>query len=397
MNRVPGRIARDIAAFSGALLGPAFLTAILQAVRPAQQRDYVFLYMGLVAVIAVLSGLLPALLAATASFALVDYFFVPPIHTLSIHGADLLNLAIFFGTAGLVGGLASNRRRALLRSQELARQLQLANTEMTRLNREQAEAAEAAVRVARAEQQVQALEELDRNRRELLANVSHDLRTPIGTILTDSTNMLRTQQINVSVRNRLEAIVAEARRLNRLVSDMLDMARIEGGVLQLTLEALPVREAIAAAAERLKNSSPGRTVEWNEADASISVLADWGRLGQIFDNLLANADHAAPPGTAIVVEVSREPGGLVAIRVVDSGPGVPAEVRSQLFTRFTKGKDAPSDRTGLGLAITSGLVEAHGGTIVLEDRPSPGASFRFTLPDGASGSAEPTTSTAATN
>jgi two-component system sensor histidine kinase KdpD len=259
---------------------------------------------------------------------------------------------------------------------------------LTRRNREQAEAAEAAVRVARAEQQVQALEQLDRDRRDLLANVSHDLRTPIGTILTDSTNMLRTQQINVSVRNRLEAIVAEARRLNRLVSDMLDMARIEGGALQLTFEALPVNDAVAAAAERLKNSSPGRTVEWNEADANVSVLADWGRLGQIFDNLFANADHAAPPDSAIVVEVSRESSGLVAIRVVDSGPGVPPDLRSQLFTRFAKGKDAPSDRTGLGLAIARGLVEAHGGTIVLEDRPSGGATFRFTLPAAGSSSGE---------
>lgn len=373
-------MARDLAGYGAALLGPALLTAILQPVGAARQRDYVFLYMGMVAVIAVLRGLLPAVLAAAVSFALVDYFFVPPIHTLTIHGPDLINLAVFLGTAGTVGGLASNRRHAFLQSQQLARQLQQANAELTRLNREQAEAAEAAIRLARAEHQVQVLDQLNRDRRDLLANVSHDLRTPIGTILTDSTNMLRTQQINASVRNRMEAIVAEARRLNRLVSDVLDMARIEGGALQLTLEPLRAREAIAAAAERLRNSSPDRRVEWNDDEADVSVLADWGRLGQIFDNLLANADHAAPRGTPIVVEVSREATGPVTVRVTDSGPGVPPELRGQLFTRFARGKDTESDRTGLGLAITKGIVDAHGGTILLEDRPRGGASFRFTLP-----------------
>jgi len=380
MNPPAARMARDLAGYGAALLGPALLTAILQPVGAARQRDYVFLYMGMVAVIAVLRGLLPAVLAAAVSFALVDYFFVPPIHTLTIHGPDLINLAVFLGTAGTVGGLASNRRHAFLQSQQLARQLQQANAELTRLNREQAEAAEAAIRLARAEHQVQVLDQLNRDRRDLLANVSHDLRTPIGTILTDSTNMLRTQQINASVRNRMEAIVAEARRLNRLVSDVLDMARIEGGALQLTLEPLRAREAIAAAAERLRNSSPDRRVEWNDDEADVSVLADWGRLGQIFDNLLANADHAAPRGTPIVVEVSREATGPVTVRVTDSGPGVPPELRGQLFTRFARGKDTESDRTGLGLAITKGIVDAHGGTILLEDRPRGGASFRFTLP-----------------
>jgi len=380
MKPAAWRLAKDVAAYAAALVGPVLLTAILQPVGVAQQRDYVFLYMGMVAVIAVLRGLFPAVLAAVVSFALVDYFFVPPIHTLTIHGPDLINLAVFFGTAGTVGGLASNRRHALLQSQQLARQLQQANAELTRLNREQAEAAEAAIRLARAEHQVQVLDELNRDRRDLLANVSHELRTPLGTILTDSTNMLRTQQINASVRNRLEAIVAETRRLNRLVSDVLDMARIEGGALQLTLEPLPVREAIAAAAERLRNSSPHRRVEWDDVEAGVSVLADWGRLGQVFDNLFANADHAAPQGTPIVVEVRQESTGPVTIRVTDSGPGVSPELRGQLFTRFARGKDRGSDRTGLGLAITKGIVEAHGGTILLEDRPRGGASFRFTLP-----------------
>lgn len=372
---------QEPAGYLAALVGPAILTAVLQPVGASRQRDYIFLYVGLVAVIGVLRGLLPALLAAAVSFVLVDYSFVPPIHTLTIADEpDLVNLAVFFGAAGIVGSLASNRRRAYLQAQHLTRQLQQLNAELTRLNREQAEAAQAAIRLARTEQQVTALQQLDRDRRDLLANISHDLRTPIGSILTDSTNMLRTQEMNASVRYRLEAIASEARRLNQLVSDMLDLARIEGGALQLTLEPVQVRDAIAAAAERLEHKSPDRPVRWEGREAAVSVLADWNRLGQILDNLLANADHAAPAGTLIEVAVSQDQGDVVTIRVIDSGPGVPADLRDRLFTRFMKGKGEAGDGSGLGLAITKGLVEAHAGTIALEDRPQGGASFRFTLP-----------------
>lgn len=377
---VEGRL-QEIAGYTAAILGPAILTAILAQLGAGQQRDYIFLYIGLVAVVGVLRGLLPALLAAAVSFLLVDFFFVPPVHTLTIADEpDLVNLIVFFGTAGLVGTLASNRRRAYVQSQQLTRQLQQLNEELTRLNREQAEAAQSAIRLARTEQQVAALQQADQDRRDLLANISHDLRTPIASIMTDSTNMLRTQEMNASVRYRLESIAGEARRLNTLVSDILDMARIEGGALQLTLEPVHVKDAIAAAEERLKHTSPDRELKWKDADASVTVLADWKRLGQIFDNLLSNADRAAPAGTPIEVKVSQDGSGYVTMRVIDSGPGVPAELRDHLFTRFVKSKDQGGDGTGLGLAITKGLVEAHAGTIALEDRPEGGASFRFTLP-----------------
>jgi two-component system OmpR family sensor kinase len=141
-----------------------------------------------------------------------------------------------------------------------------------------------------------------------------------------------------------------------------------------------VRDALEAAVERLHKGSPDRQVEWNAGDAAVSVLADWDRLGQIFENLLSNADRFAPPGTPIVVAVSQEDPGLVTIRVSDSGPGVPVELRPRLFGRFVKGETEPGGGTGLGLAIVRGLVEAHAGTISLEDRPGGGTTFRFTLP-----------------
>jgi K+-sensing histidine kinase KdpD len=365
-----------------ALIGPAVLTALLVMVSGADKRDYVFLYLGLVAAVGVARGLWPALLAAAISFAFLDYFFVEPYYTFTISRThDLLNLVVFLVTASLVGALASRRRRALLESQALARQLREVNAELVHLNKEQAEAAQAALRLARSEQQIRALQEADRLRRELLANVSHELRTPLGTILTESTDPSAARTVAEAER-RLATVAAEARRLEALVNDMLDMARIEGGALDLQLEPLSLDDAIAAATERLHHASPNRAVEWDGPAARVDVLADWGRAGQVLDNLLANADRFAPLDSPITVEVSRDQPGLATIRVIDRGPGVAAELRERVFERFVRGDskgDQAQSGTGLGLAIVKGLVEAHAGTVALDDSPD-GAVFRFTLP-----------------
>ena len=368
-----------------AMVGPAVLTAVLVGITGAEKRNYVFLYIGLIAAVGVARGLWPALLAAVVSFAFLDYFFVPPYYTFTISDQqDLLNLVVFVATASLVGVLASRRRRALLQSDALAGQLREVNAELIHLNKEQAEAAQAALRLARSEQQIRALQEADRLRKELLANVSHELRTPLGTILTESTDRSAPLTVEEAER-RLATVAAEARRLEALVDDMLDMARIEGGALDLDLEPLRLDDAIAAAAERLQHASPNRAVEWNRPAAEVDVLADWARLGQVLDNLLANADRFAPANSAITVKVSKEEPGLVTIRVIDNGPGVATELRDRIFERFvrgdSKGDQPPSVGTGLGLAIAKGLVEAHAGSVALEESSDGGgAVFRFTLP-----------------
>ena len=174
----------------GAFGAPVALTAVLLPLGGQQQRYYVFLYLGLVAVLATIWGLWPALVAAAVSFVCVDYFFVAPYATLSIANlTDLVNLVVFFGAAGLVGAVASRRRREQLRAEALARALGQANQELLRLNREQAAAAQAELRLARTEEQVRSLQESERIHRDLLANISHDLRTSIGTILTETTNL----------------------------------------------------------------------------------------------------------------------------------------------------------------------------------------------------------------
>jgi two-component system sensor histidine kinase KdpD len=364
------------------LAGPAIVTAVLVNFSNQIQRDYVFIYLGLVAVVGVFRGLWPALVCAAFSFLLVDYFFVPPVGTLTIADEqEIVNLVAFLATAGLVGWLGSRRRTAQLHAEALARQLQDANSELIRLNKEQAEAATAALRLARSEQQIRALQESDRLRRELLANVSHELRTPLGTILTESTDGAR-RRTQADVTRSLQTIAAEARRLKALVDDMLDMTVIESGALELDLVPTDLADAIEAAVERLHRASPNREVVSDAGSAHVEVIADWKRVGQVFDNLLSNADRFAPPATPITVTAGHEEPGLVTVRVIDRGPGVPAEMRERIFERFFRGDgNGTVGGTGLGLAIVKGLVEAHAGTVAVEDGTRPGATFRFTLPE----------------
>jgi K+-sensing histidine kinase KdpD len=366
-----------------ALAGPPILTTLLVHVG-RNQRDYVFLYLALVAVLGVLRGLWPALVAAAVSFLLLDYFFVQPLYTFTIADEqDIVNLLAFVAVAGVVGLLASQRRRALLDTETLARDLRQTNAELARLNKEQAAAAQAALTLARSQEQIRTLQEVDRSRRELLANVSHELRTPLGTILTESTSPLAEADGAVEAERRLRAIAGEAQRLKALVDDMLDLAVIEAGTLELHLEPLRLADAIQAAVERLHRTSPDRRVEWDQGVA-MDVLADWGRLLQVLDNLLANADRFGPPGTPIELRVGRDGVGLVAVLVHDHGPGVSPEVRPRLFERFVHGPAeegaAQPVGTGLGLAIVKGLVEGHAGSVALVDTGGKGASFRFTLP-----------------
>src|ERR1700680_3014583 len=138
MRRTGQATRRDILGFAAALAGPILATLALLPLGGVS-RDYVFIYLAIVAVLAVVSGLGPALLAAMAGFLLVDYFFVPPIHTLTFADqTDLINLIVFFSVAGLVGGLGSRRRPTQLQAEALSLQLRRAHAALGRRTREQA-------------------------------------------------------------------------------------------------------------------------------------------------------------------------------------------------------------------------------------------------------------------
>jgi len=365
-----------------AVIAPPLLTIVLDRLPPANARAYVFLYLGVVASLGLTTGLVPALVAAAVSSVLAAYFFVPPVNTFSFASpGDVVYVLIFFATAGAVGGVAAQRRRSNIDARALSRTLSEANVELERLYLEQASAARTAVRLAQTQQQVSALRDADRVRRELLQNVSHELRTPLASILTGATVLLARTDLAETVHEGLAAIVAQSRRLDRLVGDMLDLARIEGHALELHLEPIDVAAAAEAAADRLRTTRPERRVDVVADPGSVEAIADWDRLGQVLDNLLVNADRYAPGGTPIEILVAPGVRGTVVTRVVDHGPGVPAELRDRIFERFVRDEHAGAEGTGLGLAIVSGLVEAHAGRVWLDDPAAGGgAVFAFTLP-----------------
>ena len=145
-----------------------------------------------------------------------------------------------------------------------------------------------------------------------------------------------------------------------------------------------LREAVTAAVNRLHLTSPERRVEL-DIDDDLEVVADYGRLGQVLDNLLRNADVYSPPHLPIRAEAARGKRSMVVVRIVDHGPGIPTEQRERVFERFVRAVDDDSAAghtgTGLGLAIVRGLVEAHAGRVWLEEpRPGEGTRLAFSLP-----------------
>jgi two-component system sensor histidine kinase KdpD len=218
-------------------------------------------------------------------------------------------------------------------------------------------------------------------RRELLQNVSHELRTPLASILTGATVLLGRSDVSVAVRDGLSGIVTQSRRLDRLVGDMLDLARIEGHALELRLEPTDVGDAVEAAVGRLKQIRPTRDVRVTTEPGPPEAVADWDRLGQVLDNLLVNADRYAPPTTPIEIEVAHGARGTIVTRVIDHGAGVDPALRDRIFERFVRDEESGAEGTGLGLAIVRGIIEAHAGRIWLDDPDEGGgAVFAFTLP-----------------
>jgi two-component system, OmpR family, sensor histidine kinase BaeS len=222
-------------------------------------------------------------------------------------------------------------------------------------------------------------------RRDLIANVSHELATPLTAIQGFNEALVDGVISDQTERDETYRLIArEAGRLRRLVDQMRQVALFEGGAtaLQLAPVHLPtlLGEALAVLAPELQRK--GITVEQHMSVDLPSVRADADRLTEIVLNLLDNAVRHSPKGGVIDVAAGEE-GGLVRVSIADSGPGIPAAERERLFERFYRVDSSRTSATGgsgLGLAIVRALVEAHGGTIALDTGPHGGARFSFTLP-----------------
>ena len=226
------------------------------------------------------------------------------------------------------------------------------------------------------------LEHLEQSRRDLVANVSHELKTPITAIRAHLENLL--DGVERPDPATLEVMLGQADRLGRLVDQLLDLSRLESGEVPLRKEELALHPLVEALISEIDVARPDREVALrNDVPRNLPALfADRERIHQVLFNLVDNAVRFTPDGGDVRVSARRE-NGSIEIAVADTGSGIPAEHLPRLFERFYRADPARSrgdGGTGIGLAIARSVVEAHGGTIRAESEPGRGSVFTFDLP-----------------
>ncbi|MDX8031174.1 HAMP domain-containing sensor histidine kinase [Lentzea sp. BCCO 10_0856] len=213
----------------------------------------------------------------------------------------------------------------------------------------------------------------DQQRRELIANVSHELRTPISALQAVLENVV--DGVAVADAATMKTALAQTERLGRLVTELLDLSKIDAGVLSLNREVLSVSSLVADVVAEAAVAAPAASFSI-DVPGDLEVLADGERLHQVLVNLVDNAARHGPTGGLVSVSGSSA-GASVVLEVRDEGPGIALADRSRIFERFTRGERAGGGGTGLGLAIARWVVDLHGGTIAVVD---PGSCIRVTLP-----------------
>ena len=224
--------------------------------------------------------------------------------------------------------------------------------------------------------------ESERLRNALLAAISHDLRTPLASIVGASSSLLeRGEQMDAPARAELaRAISEEAGRMSGLIDNVLDMARLESGAANLNRQWHPLEEIVGATLKRLERPLGGHRVMTHIAADLPLVNVDGVLIGQLLANLLENAAKYTPAGTTI--SLSAEAGHEeIVVSVADEGPGLPPGEEERVFDKFHRAvPEGAQSGVGLGLSICKAIVQAHGGSITADNLPAGGAVFRFTLP-----------------
>jgi two-component system sensor histidine kinase KdpD len=216
----------------------------------------------------------------------------------------------------------------------------------------------------------------------LLGSISHDLRTPLVSI-TGALSVLQEQETVLPLQARQSLVTTayeQATRLNQLVGNLLDMSRLEGGVIQIRRELCDLQDLVGAALERNAALLAQHNVVFDVPDTLPLIPLDFVLMVQVLANLIDNAAKYSPPHTTIALRAHcREE--EVEIVVADEGRGIPPEALTQIFAKFYRVTHGDSVvGTGLGLSICKGLVEAHGGTISAANRPEGGSLFTVVLP-----------------
>jgi two-component system, OmpR family, sensor histidine kinase KdpD len=305
-------------------------------------------YLLAVVTVAVVWGVRPAIVVAVLSLLAYDYLFVPP--EFSIPPADPQNwpaLPVFLIAAVIGSEFAAHARRL----------------------RRQAVASEALARS-------------DTTKTAILRTVSHDLRSPLMAILTAAGALASPGFVtdDADRADLLATVLEESRRLDRLVTNLLDLSRLEAGAAEPLAITILADELVADALNSMPTAS-GR-VRVGRDDRAVAV-ADAHHVQRILVNLIENALKYSPPGEPVRITVVPTAADVL-IRVADHGPGVPPEEAAMIFEAFQRGADAGHIRgAGLGLAIAAGFAEVNGGRLWVEPGEERGAVFVLALPTGA--------------
>ncbi len=328
---------------AGLVLAVVSFSVVTIALNPVHARlglpSIFLLYLTAVVAIALVGGTWLALASAVIASVLINWFFTPPLHTLTIASPEhVLGLIVFLLVAGVVSVLVDREARAR------------ADAQRRRI-------------------ETDSLEKVNELRTAILAAVSHDLRTPLASIKA-SVSSLREGDVSWSAAETdefLAAIEEETDHLTSLVANLLDMSRIQTGSLVLFPRTVGLDEVVPRA---LASFSADVKVDVPESLPRVTV--DSELLERAVANVVSNAQQWSPLATPVIV-FARAAGGRVELHVIDHGPGVPAEERLKMFLPFQRLGDRPgSEGIGLGLAVALGFVEAMGGTIQAQETPRGG-------------------------
>jgi len=293
--------------------------------------------------------------------------------TNTLSGSDSLYLPLL-GSHGAVGVLAvrSSRPAELLAPEQLHLLETFANQMALALER---------ARLAEETQEAHVQTETERMRNAVLSSVSHDLRTPLATIVGASSAILNTTRpLSIESQHELvRSISDEAGRLDRLLKNLLDMTKLEAGAMQLRKEWHALEEVVGTALARVKSRIATHPVSTTFPDSLPLVLVDGVLIEQVLINLLENAAKYSPPASPIDVTASVKE-GMIVTEVADRGPGIPRGEERRIFEKFYQLHPDREGGVGLGLTICRGIIESHGGRIWVEARSGGGSSFCFTLP-----------------
>lgn len=374
----------NLSGYLFAVFSVAVMTAALVPFRQRLNSTTVALLMLLVVLFAAIKlGSHPAMAAALLAATCFSFFFLPPVHTFTIADPqDWVAVVAFLITALTAGELSARAKRR-------AEEAEAGRREIERLYDDYRSAAERA-------RQAEVFEQSERLKSALLDAVTHDLRTPLTSIKASVTTLLDEgggdEQVTLDDEARrefLEVINEETDRLNHFVENMVELARIEAGAINLRRRWVSVEEIVAMARVRAEALTRGRRLEIELEKELPAAKVDASLLAEVLYSLIDNAAKYSPAGSRIKISASRTEGEMILIAVEDEGRGIPVELGERVFDKFFRAtaEGAASlgrpKGLGMGLAIARGIVEAHGGRIWVESGAGGiGARVVFTTPIG---------------